>query len=53
MRDQTVDEDYFDAPEEMIFEEDVFDDIDETVVEEEFDLDDAVEQLYEAIYGDE
>jgi len=53
MREQTVDEDYVDAPEEMIFEEDVFDDIDETVVEDEFDIDTAVDLLYNAVYGDD
>jgi hypothetical protein len=47
---KSIDEDYADAPSEMVFEEDIFDDVD-AVVEEEFDIDDAVEQLYEAIYG--
>jgi hypothetical protein len=51
--DIPVDEDYADAPEQMLFEEDVFDDVDAAVVEEEFDIDDAVDILYNAIYGDE
>jgi hypothetical protein len=51
MIEKSIDEDYADAPSEMIFEEDIFDDVDTAVVEDEFDIDDAVEQLYEAIYG--
>jgi hypothetical protein len=48
-----VDEDYQDAPEEMIFEDDVFDDIDSVVIEDDFDYEEAVDLLYDAIYGDE
>jgi hypothetical protein len=51
MIEKSIDEDYADAPSEMAFEEDIFDDVDAVVVEDEFDIDDAVEQLYEAIYG--
>ena len=47
------DEDYQDASTEMFGEDDLFDDVDETVVDEELDIDEAVDILYDAIYGSE
>lgn len=51
--DDYEDEDYQDAASEMFGEEDLFDDADETVIDEELDIDEAVDILYEVIYGSE
>ena len=36
----------------MEFEE-LFDDVDEAVIDEDMDIDEAVDMLYDAIYGDD
>ena len=45
------DEDYQDAADQLIGCDSVFDDPDEVVVDEGFDIDWAVDRLYNTVYG--